>query len=1097
MSSLAVKLFGAFSIQIDGQDIDAFATAKARGLLAYLAVEGTRPLDRGHLAGFLWPDVLDESARGNLRYALSNVRKAIGDQAANPPYLLTTRRTIQLNPDALDAGALLVDVNQFQMLFQQAQSDLTAAKEAIALYRAPFLESTLVTDSPEFDAWAQLQRDLLHRQMAELISRVVVYLADTGLYPEAIPYAQMGVDHEPWREEAHVQLMNVQWRSGQADAAMRQYEQCRQRLQDELNVAPAPETVALYEAIRDDRGAFGRVGVADTPAFNPSLEDEEKSDYEDEDASGTQRNIPAQAKSFIGRESELSEIAERFAKPHCRQVTIIGPGGMGKTQLALEFARRSIDSFADGVWFASLAGVADHEQIPATVIDTLGILMSPEQEPLVRLGQYLRDKSLLLILDNYEHLREGVLLVAKLLEQAPRLSILVTSRERLNLQVETTFPLGGLDLPKTDLQQTHAQNGHLGAQESTQYSGAVALFVDCAQRADASFTLTDDVRPAVNAICHLIDGMPLGIELAAVWTRLLPCHEILENLQRSIDLLTVSMPDVPVRHRSMRALIEESWQNLSPETQQIFARASIFRGGCDWPALQEVAEANMLHVAELVDRGFLRRMSDGSYQIHELMRQYGAEKLAEIPSEDAGHSAATVAARHAHHYLDFLQQKEAELISMKQAEAALSIADRIENVRAAWLWALNAQQVDLLDGALESLFKYYRNRGLAYEGAALFEQTAEQIAADAQAPVALLVRVRNHLGTFLEPLGRTDECLELLTQNLAQARQHKLMHGTAWALVNLGAVIAWREVERAKEMFEEGQQLFQQLEDAEGVIAALGNLWYFVLVRQVDKQPALAAAEEALMWSRDLDAPLLIAYNLARVGGTYTGLCQYEQAETYAREALQLAQQLQNKPLQADMFNNLAVIARNQSDLECSRLLQEESLKIHQQIGMESGSALAAQENLGRIASRMGDWQAALHLLQETATISRRANNEFMRGRCHEGLAYVWTQLGDYQQARKELRSAIAVKDLWHIVGVRIAILETLILILIAEDAHETAAVLFAYKMHHYPPFRDSVVDSDEIETTLRTTLGDVRYQQIAQEAPQRDLDELVESVLS
>ena len=1099
MSSLVVNLFGSFAVQLDGQDVDTFATSKARGLLAYLAVEGTRPLDRAQLAGFLWPDVLDESARANLRYTLSNMRKAIGDQKSNPPYLHATRRTIQLNPDALDAGVLVVDVHRFQTLYQRAESDFAAAKAAIALYCAPFLDSPLVTDSAEFDVWAQLQRDLLHRQMAELLSRVIIQLSEAGSFVDVVPYAQQAVDHEPWREEAHVQLMNALWHSGQTDAAMRQYETCLHVLRKELDVAPMPETVALYKAIRDGRGALG-TGMVVESAMVPKTMDHSIEDkpnpkirsghpYIETDKEGKRHNLPEMVKLFIGRAQELAEVGAHFAQPHCRLLTVIAPGGMGKTQLALEYARRNLDSFPDGVWFVPLAGVADAEQIPSTIIDALGLVMTSDQTPWVRLEQHLSERRLLLILDNFEHLLAGAILIADLLRVAPYLSILATSRVRLNLQAERVFVLGGLALFTRDDAENQAE------------SDSVALFVESAQRADASFTLTADARPAVDEICRLIDGMPLGIELAAVWTRLLPCQEILANLKRSIDLLTVSMPDVPVRHRNMSALIEESWQHLSIETQLVFACASVFRGGCDWSALQEVTNASMLHVAELIDRGFLRRLSDGSYQIHELMRQYGAERLTELssvgsPFGNVGHSASAVAGRHAHHYLSFLQQKNTDLISMKQAEAARAIAKRIENIRVAWLWALNTHLYELLDGAMESLFKYFRNRGLAHEGADLFGNTAERLAADADAPVTLLVRVRNHLGIFLELLGRTDECCEMLTQNLALAREHRLMHGTAWALVNLGAVIAWNEVIRAQAMFEESQLLFEELRDAEGVIAALGNLWYFVLARHLDQQPALATAKEALKWARDFDAPLLIAENLKRVGGTYTRLCQFEQAEAYEREALQLAQQLQHKPLEADLYNSLSVTARNQGVYERSLRLLEDSLKIHQQIGMESAAALTAQENLGRLASRMGDWETALHQLQETASKSQSVNNEFMRGRCHEGLAWVWCQLGDYQQARRELQSAIAVNDVWTIKDLQTVILETLTTILLAEDDPETAALLFAYKVHHYPPYRDSVVDSEKIEEALRTTLGDSRYRQIAQDAPHRDLDELITMAL-
>lgn len=794
MSSLSIHLFGAFAVQVDGQDIDTFATVKARALLTYLAVEGMRPLARSHLAGLLWPDVLEQSARGNLRYALSNLRKVIGDRSAEPPYLLTTRRTIQLNPAALESETLSVDVLHFQALAQKAGQDRQAALNAIALYRAPFLESSLVVDSPAFDEWALLQREVLQRQVTDLLTMVVDGLCADGKYAGAVPHAQRLIDLEPWREEAHVRLMNAFWHNDQADLAMRQFDHCRRLLREELNAEPAAETVALYEAIRDGRSGAASPPVqiqapppvsappvnpaAAAPVIRPTVTAPQ------EEAHPPPYNLPEELKPFLGRKKELAEIADLLAQPTCRQLTVIGPGGMGKTQVALAYARRQVENFPDGVWFVSLAGVASAAQIPSTIVDTLGVVMTPDQDPMTRLCHYLRTRSILLILDNLEHLLDGVMLIPELLRQAPQIAILATSRERLNLQMETVYVLGGLGLPT--LRMSSPRTG-----TTARESEAVALFVNSAQRANAAFQLTDENRLAVLEICHLTDGMPLGIELAAVWTRMITCQEILENLRRSIDLLTVSMPDVPTRHRSMRALIEESWQTLSPGARQSFAQASIFRGGCDWPALQAVTDANMLHVAELVDRGFLRRMTDGSYEIHELMRQFGGEKLAESAqgaAEIARHhtGAGEIARRHAEYYLHYLQQFESDLIGREQVNAGQTISRTIENIRAGWQWALDEGRTDLLGMAAEALFKYHDSRGLAHEAVPIFEEAARRLAAETEPDVALLVRVRNYMGHFLEPVGRGEEGHAMLTENLALAREHDLHNAAAWSLYLLG-----------------------------------------------------------------------------------------------------------------------------------------------------------------------------------------------------------------------------------------------------------------------------------------------------------------------
>lgn len=1105
MSSLAIHLFGSFTVQLDQVTVDTFATVKARALLAYLAIEGIRPLERSHLANLLWPDDLAESARGNLRYTLSNLRKVIGDQQANPPFLLATRRTLQLHPDALVAGTIAVDVTSFQTLCEQTTTNLAAAQDALALYQAPFLDNSLLVDSPDFDRWVQLQQEQLHRQMADLLTTGIEQSMAANAYSEALPYAQQLVDHEPWHEEAHRRLMNVFWHNGQADAAMRHYETCCRLLREELEVEPSAETVALYETIRNNRHAFQPTAPLQSPAQQStrSIQQETQATtaqlpipqtpispldstkpQRPEDAPAPQHNIPPLLKSFIGRERELHEIAERFASPHCRLLTMIGPGGMGKTQLALEYARRAMADLADGVWFVALTGVADSTQIASTIIQVLGVQMTPNQDPQTRLCHFLRDRTLLLVLDNFEHLLDGALLIPELLNAAPNIAILVTSRERLNLQAETVFVLSGLDLPA--LVHSDAE-----PEQIMQTSSAVALFVDCAQRADASFTLTDDIRSAVAEICYLTDGMPLGIELAAVWTRLLSCQEILENLQRSIDLLSVSMPDMPARHRSMRALIEESWQNLSVAAQQMFARASIFRGGCDWPALQAVAEASIFHVAELVDRGFLRRVADGSYQIHELMRQFGAEKLALDPTIEAA-----VAQRHADYYLHFMQQMEYDLVGNAHVDAIQRIVHTIENIHTAWQWALDQRADDLLEIAAEGLFTYYETQGLAYEGEAFFNHATTKLAAGAGRSIPLLVRLRNYLGACLEGLGRFKECQQLLTQNASQAREHQLLDETGWALLRLGNVTAWNDVEEAKPLFEESHSLFQHTENTAGIIASLGSLWYFVLIRQEDKEPALAAVEEALFWSRDLDAPFRIANNLARAGTTHHRLGNFAQARTYTEEALALSRLLKNRHLEAQLLNNLGTQARDNGDYQQSLVYMEESTQLLQQLGLENGVALIIRENLGRLALTMEQWETArIHLL-ETAIHSQRANNNFLRGRCLEGLAFVLVQLGEYPQARAELQTAIAVDDLWAMAEMRAAILETLILLLLAEEQYEIAANFFSYKVEHYPEQHYHLFDRDTVQVTLATILDTQHNQMMQTETPSTKLRDLIDAVL-
>ncbi|MEM7028647.1 MAG: BTAD domain-containing putative transcriptional regulator [Chloroflexota bacterium] len=1071
MPSLAITLLGTFALQINDQEVDAFATAKARGLLAYLAVEAVQPLDRGYLANLFWPDTLEASARSNLRNALSHLRKIIGDDGAKLPYLRTTRQSIQLNPDAFSAGLISVDVNVFQTHYARATYDEQVARDAIVLYRGPFFNNAPSIDSPDFETWVQLQREVHHRQMSELLMRLIEASIVVADFLQATADARRLVDHEPWNEKAHILLMKALWAQGQGGAAMQQFQVCCRQLEDSLGIEPSSEIVALYENIRD-RGA-------DIPAtlFSSATNRQvtiAKLAKPDSKAIASPHNLPPRLKPFFGRKQELASITHLFSQPDCRQVTLIGPGGIGKTQLALEFARQEKRHYPDGAWFVSLAEITNSNQISSTIASSLAVQMTSSQDSETRLYQFLRDKSLLLILDNFEHLLESSIVIPKLLQQAPSVKILVTSRERLNLHLETVFDFGGLDLPKAN---------------QAEASSAVALFVDRAQRVSPSFKLTTNVKPDVIRICQIVDGMPLGIELAAVWTRVLSCERILRKLQSSIDLLTVSMPDIPIRHRCIRALFEESWKNLSLEAQEAFTQASIFRGGCDGYALQQVTNAALATMTELVDRSFLRKTNDDRFQMHELMRQFGAEKLAQSLQ-----GAATVKKRHAYYYLSYLTAFEYDLIGNHQIKTAQKIAEDLENIRTAWQWALDYKGINLLERAAKSLFKYHYICALAHDGAAIFEQAANHLSDTGTPPTALLVRIRNYLAAFLEPLGKVEECYKLLTHNFTTAQEYHLPNEAGWALFRLAILNIWKNEDLARSQLEESRTLFQRTGDQEGLIEALIKQAY--IIREVELQPAFDLVTEALRLARDLDAPLLIAISLKELCGVCANQGDYDQAQMHAEEALTLAQHLQNRLLEAEILNNLAIPVAYQEDFARSLLLLEKSVQIYQQVGLESGDALTVQENLGRLALRTADWKKAVSYFQETAAKCRRANNEFMLARCQEGLSEAWFNLGHYQQAKKALHAAIQMKDHWDAEPSRITMLQRIAQLLIVEHNFEAAAIILAYKDHHHAMQRPaSELDESEMRSILERELSPEQLQQGQIDAQQLDIKPFVDKV--
>jgi predicted ATPase len=329
------------------------------------------------------------------------------------------------------------------------------------------------------------------------------------------------------------------------------------------------------------------------------------------------RNLPAPRTSFVGRADELASIDRMLDESDCRLLTLLGPGGVGKTRLALEAAARRIDRYQHGVHFVPLVGVPAPDLLAAAVAESLQFQVDSAHSAVPagdQLVDYLRERATLLVLDNFEHLLDARDLLTELIEQAPRVELLTTSRERLQVQSEWVLDLEGLELGNG--------NGH--ARESA----AVRLFVDRARQVDNGYTLSDQERPQVERVCRLVNGMPLGIELAAAWASTLPCSEIADEIERNLGFLETTMHDVPQRHRSLRAAFDQSWRLLLDDERHVFSQLSVFRGSFARDAAAAVARAGLTELHGLVSKSLVRRAELGRFELHELLRQYAAERLA-------------------------------------------------------------------------------------------------------------------------------------------------------------------------------------------------------------------------------------------------------------------------------------------------------------------------------------------------------------------------------------------------------------------------------------------------------------------------------------
>lgn len=655
------------AVTLDAKPLTGFESAKVRALLAYLAAESGRPHARERLAELLWPEQPAGMALGNLRHVLANLRRVLGEHSATPSFLIVSPDTLAFNP-AADA---FIDLGHFNALTADGVlSNVEACREAVGLYHGSFLQDFTLDGSPDFEEWLAVVREQVDRRLVQALAVLAGHSAGQGDYLHAAQWTRRQVAVEPWNEEAHRQLMALLALGGQRAAALHQAAVCARLLTEELGVEPQPETLALIERIRtgqatraDPAELLGKGLVLRTPL----------------------QNLPAPSTPFFGRSAELAYIAQCLADPTCRLLTILGPGGVGKTRLAIQAASEQAAQFAHGVGFVSLTAVQGDLWV-SSVLQALQVPAQGAVEPWQQLLAFLRDKTLLLVLDNFEHLVGQAGRIADLLAAAPQCKLLVTSRVRLNLSSEWLIPLDGLEAPPgvavSPALEASLASAPVQDWRSLEGYSAVQLFLHGIRRLQPNFVPAPADAPVAARICRVLSGIPLAIELASAWVRFLGLAGVLDQLEQSLDLLATTLCDVPDRHRSMRAVFDHSWQMLSAREQRLMRQMAVFQGGCSADAAAAVTGAGPADLSRLVDRSWLRVLPSGRYEMHELVRQYAEARLLEAQGAPGGEAAMDVRRRHCAYYAG-LQRVRGGMINLHQT-AMSDIMSDYGNFLAAW-----------------------------------------------------------------------------------------------------------------------------------------------------------------------------------------------------------------------------------------------------------------------------------------------------------------------------------------------------------------------------------------------------------------------------
>lgn len=722
-------------------------------------------------------------------------------------------------------------------------------------------------------------------------------------------------------------------------------------------------------------------------------------------------NLGAQTTAFVGREAELGELYRHLQDPATRLITLLGPGGMGKTRLALELAetvvegrvpgtqsRRRDPAFTDGVFLVTLQPLSNPAAIPNALAEAIGFQFYPGLPPRTQLLDYFRDKSMLLIADNCEHLTEGLALLTDILHAAPGIKIIATSRAKLSLQGETLFTIDGMDYP---------DDGHLD--DAMRYGG-MRLFVQSARRVQPRFEMRQEYVAPVARICALVRGMPLGIELAAGWAEMLTPQEIADEVARCIDFLESGSSNIPTRQRSVRAVFDSSWRLLNDDEQRAFIRMAVFRGSFTRAGAQAVTGAGLRPLMGLVNKSFLQRDPDtGRYVAHELMRQFAEEMLKESGEADAIMRA----------HCEFFLHETIELLpaieSPRQPEAFATIDYAFENVRAAFNYAVRNCLFDLIIDAAHPLGIYFDLRALYTEGLAFFTAAADILRGYPSAPSRdNALAAACYWAAFYASYFRQNEIAgPLITEAAAVIRPDAPVQ--IWAQLHMASgyyhlllgdpLMARAELETATALFHDCGRPWDA---AHAQMNGGTAYWYRNTAEMTDFEMARHLCVEALKVSQSLNEGHLAAYcylSLGRVDGLQHA---YETAAENLGKALRLFREARNVFAVGMCLMQLSVNNVIRGRIDDARPLILEDLAIQRQRGIQFGVAQALLV-VARLELWAGNWEESRSAAAEALLIAEETGNLEFAHAARVAIARVDIVALEYDDARQMLEHAFSI----------------------------------------------------------------------------------------
>jgi predicted ATPase/DNA-binding SARP family transcriptional activator len=999
---VSIWLLGGFRVSRGAAVIDAAAwrLRRAAALVKVLALAPGHRLHREQVIDALWPGTALQSASNSLHQVLYFVRRTVERVLAGA----AAEALVRLDGDAIalgGSGGVWTDVDAFEAAAVAARgsSDPAAIRDALRLY-----VGDLLPDDP-YEDWAQAPREALKHTRRGLRMELAARHEQQGHLREAAATLHDIVGDDPAHEPAHAALMRVFALAGRPEDAAAQYRRLRDLLLAEVGADPDASTTRLLEDIQ--AGRIAAVGPPVRGRFAGARRARRSRVRVPVAPRSTTGNLPTPLTSFVGRERELQDLGDALAR--ARLVTLLGPGGIGKTRLALRVAADTSATYPDGTWFVDLAALSDPLRVSGAVAMALGVQAAPAVSEASDAGDATRDalrrhlqrRRLLLILDNCEHVRdEAADLVVDLLGAGAGLTVLATSREALDVHGEAKWPVPPLSVPPRAARSLYAMETF----------DAVRLFVERGLLARPGFRLTNSNAASIVELCRRLDQLPLAIELAAARLNTLSPSQLLARVPKRLDLLGGRSRGAPERQQTLRATVAWSYRSLPEATRRFFDRCSVFAGGFTLEAAEAVAAdpgsddvVVIGALSDLVDKSMviIDEAAGGHirYRLLETLREFGRERLGAI--------ASAVQEAHARFFMAWAEREG--LAAGTGAYAGW--LDRLEvdydNMRAAVQWAVGRGDAHLALRLADALTPLWSDRGPISDGRALLEGALALPAA--QAPTSQRADALVRAGRLAWTQGAYPAARALVEDGLTISRGLGDRAGVARGLRVLGPILrVLGDYATARAASEESLAIFRALGDEAGQSNVLQNLG-MMSVSRGDGDDAQRLFEEKLAIDRRLGDRRMMAFALIGLGFVAWQQARLDEAARLFEECLRLRREVGDWIGVARALNELGDLSLARGDLTAAQASLTESLAIAQERGIANASRPLG--SLGRLALKRGDLETARAHLGEYLRLAREMNDRDDLIRALQGCAVLAAQTGDAVRALRLGGAADALSD--------------------------------------------------------------------------------------